>query len=773
MVGATQYPERVWNGSASVWQGTQDEVRTITAVHQDAQGATVTLHEPLQYAHTSPDLSRHKPVVAHLTRNIQFSMRGGAPADPQRRAHVMFMHAPKALLAWASFVELGRTDKSRWVDDPGTDPIRVNYPLRTSLSADEVGSWDADTQEGTNPRGRYPIHVHRMGADDARSDPALVRGCVVEGAPGWGIASHDSHAVIEDNVVTRAFGAAYVAEVGNELGAFRRNVAFWGQGDPTRYFKVGTTNHDLAFNGQGYWFQGRNVVAEDNVAVSQASAGFFWFHRSYVENTALPLTTLRFHDTDARMQRTVGADQIRRINLDRVPIRGFRNNVSIACETALEVVKANPNQEHDQRSMFFDVVGWNVASATNIEYTAFYTFINPRFVRDANSRGGAQAESPTNQWAPHGIHFHNNTNDMVLINPQVTGWRPELRLTAPDNSGNTDGWFERTRIDVVGGNLPLQSGRPIVTASVGPNGALSSSYHPDFHFYAPALNTNATVTFAPASDMNFVLPHTSVQQLDWTTAGSFTLRGTKSDTVGSASVSMTWNGYELRRRIEQEGTYSDNGRRVLVLVDRLFDRGTNAWTWIAFKLDVTSLYQAGIHPDRGAVPANLLSVLSNRPPVASPDAYDVTPDQESWIPRDLGVLANDSDPDGDVLQAEISLTTQPQHGTVTLNPNGSFYYLPNPGYLGSDSFTYVLNDGTNEAAPTTVTLHVKESVVVPTPVDPGQPSSEPGETPAGGKSGGGCALASAHATAPRAWWLLPGAALLSLQLLRRRSRQSK
>jgi hypothetical protein len=42
-----------------------------------------------------------------------------------------------------------------------------------------------------------------------------------------------------------------------------------------------------------------------------------------------------------------------------------------------------------------------------------------------------------------------------------------------------------------------------------------------------------------------------------------------------------------------------------------------------------------------------------------------------------GVLANDTDPDGDPLTAEA--ITQPANGVLSLSPNGSFFYTPNAG----------------------------------------------------------------------------------------------
>lgn len=51
-----------------------------------------------------------------------------------------------------------------------------------------------------------------------------------------------------------------------------------------------------------------------------------------------------------------------------------------------------------------------------------------------------------------------------------------------------------------------------------------------------------------------------------------------------------------------------------------------------------------------------------------------------------GVLANDTTPGG----LDVVLSQQALHGTVTLNADGSFDYVPNDGYYGQDEFEYDL-----------------------------------------------------------------------------------
>jgi subtilisin-like proprotein convertase family protein len=93
----------------------------------------------------------------------------------------------------------------------------------------------------------------------------------------------------------------------------------------------------------------------------------------------------------------------------------------------------------------------------------------------------------------------------------------------------------------------------------------------------------------------------------------------------------------------------------------------------------------------------------NDAPVAVDDSYDVQQDMSLNVAAS-GLLGNDTDADGDSLS--VSQHTQPTHGTVVVNPDGSFSYTPNPGFTGSDSFTYQISDGTADGNFATVSLEV-------------------------------------------------------------------
>src|SRR6266702_2148618 len=60
-----------------------------------------------------------------------------------------------------------------------------------------------------------------------------------------------------------------------------------------------------------------------------------------------------------------------------------------------------------------------------------------------------------------------------------------------------------------------------------------------------------------------------------------------------------------------------------------------------------------------------------------------------------------------------SLASGVGHGTLTFNTDGSFTYVPNAGYVGSDSFTYHVSDGLAYGNTATVNFNVHSSNSAP------------------------------------------------------------
>jgi VCBS repeat-containing protein len=97
------------------------------------------------------------------------------------------------------------------------------------------------------------------------------------------------------------------------------------------------------------------------------------------------------------------------------------------------------------------------------------------------------------------------------------------------------------------------------------------------------------------------------------------------------------------------------------------------------------------------------AVGSAAAPVANGDSYQLMENNSISVAAP-GVLANDTDADGDALTA--ATTSNPIYGTVTMQASGAFTYTPNNNFYGTDSFSYEANDGTTDSNAAVVTLTV-------------------------------------------------------------------
>ena len=97
-----------------------------------------------------------------------------------------------------------------------------------------------------------------------------------------------------------------------------------------------------------------------------------------------------------------------------------------------------------------------------------------------------------------------------------------------------------------------------------------------------------------------------------------------------------------------------------------------------------------------------LEGLPNQPPTVQAGNATII----QGTSKDIKLNATDSDAD-DTLQ--FSIVNEPQNGQLgEINQeNGTVSYTPNEGFTGSDTFTYLVNDGTVDSSPATVTVNVQ------------------------------------------------------------------
>ncbi|GAA4594007.1 putative repeat protein (TIGR01451 family) [Actinoplanes octamycinicus] len=111
----------------------------------------------------------------------------------------------------------------------------------------------------------------------------------------------------------------------------------------------------------------------------------------------------------------------------------------------------------------------------------------------------------------------------------------------------------------------------------------------------------------------------------------------------------------------------------------------------------------------GRATATVTVLVANAPPVVA----DVVTSTAYRTAKPLPVLAGAADPNGDPLS--VIGATDPAHGVVVRNPDGTLTYMPDAGWSGSDSFTFTVGDNRGGTDTGTVTVVVANAPPVARP----------------------------------------------------------
>jgi serine protease AprX len=125
----------------------------------------------------------------------------------------------------------------------------------------------------------------------------------------------------------------------------------------------------------------------------------------------------------------------------------------------------------------------------------------------------------------------------------------------------------------------------------------------------------------------------------------------------------------------------------------------------------TFVYRAfdGALYSNNATVSIMVNAASNLPPMAAADSATAPVRKNTaYTPVVISVLANDSDPDGGLDPATVSIAAAPNNGgTVVVNANGTVSYTPNVKFRGRETFSYRVRDragALSNAATVTVTV---------------------------------------------------------------------
>ncbi|MEL6261102.1 MAG: G8 domain-containing protein [Cyanobacteria bacterium J06626_6] len=410
----------------------RDEVLTITAidgnevrfVNEDIPSGDNTV---LRYDHVRSTLANPDDLTLYagnLSRNVSFETENGADVPISRRAHVMLMHNPKVNVLNAGFYHLGRSDKSKLVDDVGTNV-------------------DGTPGKGKNQRGRYSLHLHRTGAEDLNGPAAIVKGNAVEGSPGWGIVQHDSRAGLEDNVVFDTVGAGIAAESGNETGWWTNNLVIKTTGishqQANQERKAREKKFDFGNEGVGYWIQASQIKNANNTAISSNKTGMELFSGVLdTANTFRDVKTIKVSNLPPDLQKLFPAGQtevdIRDIPLaDVTGFESYNANMGLRVwgrqtnfDGELDFSTKEPETAHEGRSSIKDFKLWgNLYSGALIQYSSNVDLENGLILgRDtaAVSSNGA------------GLLHNDATFGSKHKNLSVAGFNEGVRIEYPNNN---------------------------------------------------------------------------------------------------------------------------------------------------------------------------------------------------------------------------------------------------------------------------------------------------------------------------------------------------
>ena len=544
---------------------TEDELRRIESINGNVivlgDAGNPELTAPLKFSHV-PANTKMPVFVANLTRNVVFATEGGDAVPPSQRGHFMVMHNPDTIIKGASFNFMGRTDKSIPLDDFKLDD-------RGNRLTDDAGQYVPDASN--NPRGRYSVHFHHTGTD-ITVPPAICSGNAVFGSEGWGFVNHSSNVIMENNASYDVYGSHYVSEDGNELGAFKNNIAIKAEGR-SAIVKEGVGNHDHGHTGHGIWLHSRNLVVENNVVSGVNNAGLVYYHRNAVSGIDLDIPWQNLLTSAKNIVKALPT-----LYFSDVPIVHQKNTTVLASASAFNVVKASRDQGHDLRNMIEGLKGYAVVDGLQIQYTEKYTFVDLDLVADVSS----------SKW-DRGVNVGIRDRDIAFINASVSGF------VHPFITGTTfQGLPDET--DVVFTNAKVNGRDIIPEIDIHQNEIeIMYNYNPLIHKILVAPDSDGGIPSLVQTALN------NTYDLPTRLADGFAVAGIKTDSLGDIAFESKWVRDSLVALLKKGYYTMPDGTMCIVLIDSLADRATGQRASVVTKLKNVQNYRS-LGPFLGEIP---------------------------------------------------------------------------------------------------------------------------------------------------------------------------
>ncbi len=303
-----------------------------------------------------------------------------------------------------------------------------------------------------------------------------------------------------------------------------------------------------------------------------------------------------------------------------------------------------------------------------------------------------------------------DVSDVALVSITV---EPPINKPPTANAGPDQSVTSGDTVTLNGSGSDPEDGATSVFEWTAPNDiSLSDATVANPTFTAPAVTSPTTFTLslvvrdsqnlASAPDSVAITVNPPVNQPPTANAGTdqsvtsgdtVTLNGSGSDPEDGATTVFEWTA-------PNDITLSD----VTVANPTFTAPAVNSPTTFTLSLVVRDSQNLASAPDSVAITVN----PANQAPTANSFSLDVNQDESVKVPQGSapGNMGG-TDPDGDALM--ITDRTDPSHGVVSVtqqNTDFIYTYTPTPGYCGTDSFDYKVDDGSLKSEFATVTFNV-------------------------------------------------------------------
>ncbi|WP_179225484.1 Ig-like domain-containing protein [Hymenobacter mucosus] len=293
--------------------------------------------------------------------------------------------------------------------------------------------------------------------------------------------------------------------------------------------------------------------------------------------------------------------------------------------------------------------------------------------------------------------------------PSSAGSTSITALTATAATGNTITQYSLKSVPG-GGTLYLNTTAVTAARTFTPEEAGQLKFDPsgtasgNFTFTYTATNNDglesntATYTIPVAN----VPPQVTsdVATTAYNTVASLNVLSNDTDRDGSINASTVdlnpdQDDIQTERVVAGQGTFRVSPQGIVTFTPANNYVGTSI-------INYTVRDNLGVTSDQATIRVTVVGVTA---------AYDDSNEVEKGIEAKGNVILNDADPRNTGF--DVTLVTDVKNGKLTLNPNGSYTYVPNSPFTGTDSFVYRACD-----KPTTGTAQCDEATVYLNVYDP-------------------------------------------------------